>query len=751
MSMDLRDALESYGIESHGLLDQMEAALLAMEANGPDSESINAVFRAAHTIKGSGGLFGLDDVVHFTHDAETSLDAVRDGRLAMDGPLIELFLKCRDHMGALVDASLVGSVPPGLLKSGESLQERLRTSLGQPSSSQADPGVSEEEIERLLLGVGQPPTSQDNRAAGEAWHISLRCGTDLFRDGMDPLGILRYLGTLGELLHVTTLADALPALAELDAESCHLGFEIDLKSALNQAEIEDAFEFVRAFSLVRILPPRSKPEQWAELIRALPEEDDRLGEILIKSGALTRADLAAALGTQVAAGDIRPLGDILVEQLAPREVVAKTLEKQELEKPARDNKVQTERHVRVEAGKLDRLINLVGELVISHTVTSLRAEGVADTGLIEAVKTAGRFVEEVRDAALALRMVPIGGTFVRFQRVVRDLSHELGKRIELVTGGSETELDKSVVDRIGDPLTHLVRNAIDHGIEGVDERLAAGKPAQGTLRLNAYHESGSIVVEVIDDGRGLNRDRIVAKALVRGLIESDEGLTDQDVYAMIFEPGFSTMEQVSNISGRGVGMDVVKRTIEDLRGTVEVSSRPGAGTTVRLRLPLTLAIIDGFLVAAGGLRFVIPMDLVEECVEMPEPGRRNYTDLRGSVLPYIRLRDLFSAGSAEPERQVMVVVGYAGKRAGLVVDRLLGELQTVIKPLGDIFAPLKWVGGCAVLDIGEVGLVLDVPALVAKAERREGAALRSQPWRGGIASNSANRGLTSEQKNVYIS
>ncbi len=751
MSMDLSDALESYGIESHGLLDQMEAALLAMEANGPDSESINAVFRAAHTIKGSGGLFGLDDVVHFTHDAETSLDAVRDGRLAMDGPLIELFLKCRDHMGALVDASLVGSVPPGLLKSGESLQERLRTSLGQPSSSQADPGVSEEEIERLLLGVGQPPTSQDNRAAGEAWHISLRCGTDLFRDGMDPLGILRYLGTLGELLHVTTLADALPALAELDAESCHLGFEIDLKSALNQAEIEDAFEFVRAFSLVRILPPRSKPEQWAELIRALPEEDDRLGEILIKSGALTRADLAAALGTQVAAGDIRPLGDILVEQLAPREVVAKALEKPELEKPARDNKVQTERHVRVEAGKLDRLINLVGELVISHTVTSLRAEGVADTGLIEAVKTAGRFVEEVRDAALALRMVPIGGTFVRFQRVVRDLSHELGKRIELVTGGSETELDKSVVDRIGDPLTHLVRNAIDHGIESVDERLAAGKPAQGTLRLDAYHESGSIVVEVIDDGRGLNRDRIVAKALVRGLIESDEGLTDQDVYAMIFEPGFSTMEQVSNISGRGVGMDVVKRTIEDLRGTVEVSSRPGAGTTVRLRLPLTLAIIDGFLVAAGGLRFVIPMDLVEECVEMPEPGRRNYTDLRGSVLPYIRLRDLFSAGSAEPERQVMVVVGYAGKRAGLVVDRLLGELQTVIKPLGDIFAPLKWVGGCAVLDIGEVGLVLDVPALVAKAERREGAALRSQPWRGGIASNSANRGLTSEQKNVYIS
>lgn len=687
MNFDLSGALESYAVESRELLERMESALLAMESEGPDSERINEVFRAAHTIKGSGGLFGLDDIVAFTHDAETTLDAVRDGRLVMDADMIELFLKCRDHMGALVDASLAGAVSQALLAEGEKLQARLRGRLGQPApAAEPEPG-------------------------GEAWRISLRCGPDLFRDGMDPLGILRYLATLGDLQRVDTIVDALPSLDEQDPETCHLGFEIELKSDLDKAEIEDAFEFVRASSQVSIRPPGVKLEQWSEQIRAQEGGNDKLGEILVKSGALSRNDLAAALGAQAVSD--KPLGEILIERGAPREVVSTALDKQ-----AKEVKARGDQFVRVEADKLDRLINLVGELVISNTVISMRAGGIGDTGLSEAVKTASRFVEEVRDAALGLRMVQIGATFARFQRVVRDLSHELGKRIDLVISGGETDLDKTVVDRIGDPLTHLVRNAIDHGIEGVEERIAAGKPPTGTLRLHAFHESGSIVVEVADDGRGLNRERILAKALSRGLIAGAEGMSDQDVYGLIFEPGFSTAEQVSNVSGRGVGMDVVKRTIEELRGAVEVDSRPGQGATVRLRLPLTLAIIDGFLVAAGEARFVIPLELVEECVELPELGRRNYIDLRGEVLPFVRLRELFHTDAPEPERQVMVVVGYAGRKAGLVVDRLLGELQTVIKPLGDIFMPLKWISGCTVLDVGEVGLILDVPAMVAKAERK---------------------------------
>jgi len=684
---DFSAALETYLLESRELLEQMEAALLTMESGIPTPELVNEVFRAAHTIKGSGGLFGLDDVVHFTHDAETTLDAVRNGQLVMDAPMITLFLECRDYIGALVEAAVTDQVSAELLAAGEGLRTQLRGRLNQSEA--------EAEISR-----------------NEAWHISFRCGPDLLRDGMDPLALLRYLGTLGNLVSVVTLTDKLPALAQMNPEHCYLGFEIDLNTQQGKEEIEDAFVFVHSTSEIRILPPKSKPEEWGELIRSMPDDGAKLGEILVRSGALTRAELTKALSLQVTMKDSRPLGEILVEQGTHQEVVAAALEKQ-------GTKVRTEQYVRVEASKLDRLVDLVGELVISSTVSSLRAEGNGDQALIEAVKTSNRFIEEVRDAALSLRMVQIGATFNRFQRVVRDLSRDLGKQVELVITGAETELDKTVVDRIGDPLTHLVRNSLDHGIETAQERVGKSKPATGRLMLNAYHESGSIVIEVGDDGRGLNRERILGKALERGLLTTAEGLTDQEVFRLIFEPGFSTADQVSNVSGRGVGMDVVKQTIEDLRGTVEIDSVPDQGSTIRLRLPLTLAIIDGFLVAAGSSRFVIPLELVEECVELPSLSRRDHIDLRGEVLPFIRLRELFQATDAPPDRQIVVVVGYGGRKAGLVVDHLLGELQTVIKPLGDVFAPLKWVSGCTVLDIGEVGLILDVPALVTKAERKD--------------------------------
>lgn len=693
MSMDTSAALQTYAVESRELLEQMESALLALEENGEDVERLNAVFRSAHTIKGSGGLFGLDDVVAFTHEVETVLDAARKGRLLLDAELIGLLLQCRDHMSALVAAAVGDEAPPDLPARGADLRARLRGHLGESAA----------------------PPSPPDRAGGEAWHISLRCGADLLRDGMDPLELLRYLGTMGELSSVTTLYDALPPADRMDPTACYLGFEIQLRTDADKAAIEGAFEFVRAASQVRILPPHSKPEQWAELIQSLPESDEKLGEILVRTGVLTRHELSAALSTQAARPEIVPLGEILVRQgVAPREAVNAALARQ-----SRECRAAGEQYVRVEAAKLDRLVDLVGELVISNTVTSLRASQCDDSALQEAVAASGRFIEEVRDAALGLRMVQIGNTFSRFRRVVHDLSHELGKQIELVIAGGETEMDKTVVDRIGEPLTHLVRNAIDHGIEPPAARLAAGKKAQGLLRLNAYHETGTIVIELSDDGRGLDRRRVLEKALEQNLIKSAEGLADAQIDDLIFAPGFSTAERVSNVSGRGVGMDVVRRTIEELRGTVEVESHPGQGTTMRLRLPLTLAIIDGFLVAAGGLRYVVPLEMVEECLEFHEVGRRDYLDLRGEVLPFLRLRKLLDAAGTPPERQSMVVVGYAGRKAGLVVDSLQGELQTVIKPLGPVFSTLKWVSGCTVLDVGQVGLILDVPALVAEAERRE--------------------------------
>ncbi|HNG17367.1 chemotaxis protein CheA, partial [Accumulibacter sp.] len=322
-------------------------------------------------------------------------------------------------------------------------------------------------------------------------------------------------------------------------------------------------------------------------------------------------------------------------------------------------------------------------------------------------------VEDIRDSALQLRMVQIGETFNRFNRVVRDGSRELGKSIDLLITGAETELDKSVVEKLGDPLMHLVRNAIDHGIETPAVRAQRGKPENGTVQLNAYHDSGSVVIEVIDDGGGLPKEKIRAKAIERGLLDPAATLTEHEIINLIFEAGFSTADQVTNISGRGVGMDVVRRNIQSLRGSVEVSTNEGQGSTFTVRLPLTLAIIDGFLTGVGKAAYVVPLESVVECIELTETtAGRNYLNLRGEVLPFVRLRELFEIGGEVPARQNVVIVHYAGRKAGLVVDTLLGEFQTVIKPLGVLFRHLRGIGGSTILGSGEVALILDVPALV---------------------------------------
>jgi two-component system chemotaxis sensor kinase CheA len=566
------------------------------------------------------------------------------------------------------------------------------------------------------------------------WHLSLRFGPDVLRDGMDPTSFLRYLGTLGEIVSVTTLADALPAAPEMDAETCYLGFEIDFKSEADKETIAGVFEFVREGSLIHILPPFSKISEYIALIRSLPEKETRLGEILVATGALTQQELshglAAEKGSTQPDGSSTPLGEILVRQNAVEPVIVQeALDKQS---QSRDSKAKENRYVRVQADKLDELIGLVGELVIAGAGANLLALRAKDSALQEATSVMSGLVEEIRDGALRLRMVPIGETFNRFQRVVRDVGRELGKDIELLITGADTELDKTVVEKIGDPLMHLVRNALDHGIEPAAARQAAGKPAKGTLRLNAYHDSGSIVIEIADDGGGLNRERILQKARDRGLVAADATPSDQEIYNLIFEAGFSTAEAVTNISGRGVGMDVVKRNITALRGTVNLDSEPGQGTTVRIRLPLTLAIIDGFLVGVGKASFVVPLDMVVECVELSAADRqalheRNYINLRGEVLPFVQLRRHFEVEGAAGRRENVVVVNYAGQKSGLVVDELLGEFQTVIKPLGKLFSTLRGISGSTILGSGEVALILDVPSLVQQAVQREAQQVSIRP------------------------
>jgi len=344
------------------------------------------------------------------------------------------------------------------------------------------------------------------------------------------------------------------------------------------------------------------------------------------------------------------------------------------------------------------------------------AQRSGDAALQESTSMVAELVEQVRESALQLRMVKIGGTFSRFHRVVHDVARELGKDIALVVSGEDTELDKSVVEKIADPLTHLVRNAMDHGIEPAAVRRACGKPERGTVRLNAFHDSGSIVIEISDDGGGLDRERILAKAVERGLIDPARTLTDAEVFALVFEPGFSTAEKVTNLSGRGVGMDVVRRNISALRGSVDIASRPGIGTTISVRLPLTLAIINGFQVGVGKSVFILPLDVVEECIEFSSGYQAEYTDLRGGVLPYLRLRSAFGIDGTPPPRESIVVVKHGPQRCGIVVDQLLGEWQTVIKPLSSVFSGVRGISGSSILGSGEVALILDVGSLLRSDE-----------------------------------
>jgi len=538
------------------------------------------------------------------------------------------------------------------------------------------------------------------------------------------LSFLRYLASMGDILFVDLLDDTIPVASDMDPEELYLGIEVQFKSDATRKQIQDVFEFVAEGSAIRILPPHARIDEYLEFLMAMPDSQERLGEILLKCGALTPNELRQVLERQHLAGEKKEsLGKMLVsESIVPPVVVAAALQKQ---KATRDKSVQESRIVKIEAQKLDVLIDLVGELVIANAAARIAATAEGAKRSLEAIASLTTLVEGIRDAALGMRMVPIGEVFQRFPRLVRDLSKELGKIVELEISGAETELDKSMVDRLADPLTHMVRNALDHGLETESVRTAAGKPGQGTLRFNSYHETGSIVIEVSDDGAGINRDRVRKRAIERGIVSAEQELTDREILHLIFEPGFSTAETVTNLSGRGVGMDVVKRSIEALRGEIELESEEGVGTILRLRMPLTLAIIDGFLVGVGDRSYVVPLDMVVECADRPAPGAKDprstgIVNLRGEALPLVRLRDHFGIKGPDPVRENIVVVEYGGRRAGLVVEKLYGEFQTVIKPLSRLFAKVPGVGGSTILGSGEVALILDIPAMIQRIERMQG-------------------------------
>ena len=695
--MDLTQARLLFIEEANSLLAVMESCLLEIESGDAEvTQHIDAIFRAAHTIKGSAGMFGFDAVVAFTHNVESMLDKVRSNELEMDADLINLTLGCQDHMAAMI-RQLEDASETVDLQQGSLLIEQLHQYI--------TPAAAAEEEPKQLL---------HNSPA--YWQIDVQYGEDVFRDGMDPLSQLNFLLTLGTIEHVEAnwlFAD------NFDPESCYLHLKLDFASEANKQQIEDVFEFVQDSSKVVI----TSPQQIEQSLAHLGQSDEKLGSLLVTAGAVTERELQQALAVQQQqqqhSQKERALGELLVEQGAvSTDVVAIALDKQKSTEHKRPPDFQ---FLKVEARKLDELINLIGELVTAGASIDALLQQIEHEPLQEAFGVLTGLLEQIRDGALGLRMVQVGESFSRLRRIVRDVSKELGKDIELKVEGADTELDKTMVEKLSDPLMHIVRNALDHGIENREMRLYKGKPAQGQLKLSACHESGSVVIEISDDGAGLNVDRIRQKAIEKGIIPSDRELAKEDIFKLIFAPGFSTAAAVTNLSGRGVGMDVVKRNIEELRGEIQIDSIPDKGTSFKIRLPLTLAIIDGFLVRIGDTHLVLPLNMVQECIEFENNDEqdRNYLDLRGEVLPFIRLKQLFNIKADANPKENIVVVQYGNHKAGLVVDQLQGELQAVIKPLNTMFKSLKGIGGYTILGSGNVGFILDIPQLVQFASAAE--------------------------------
>jgi len=729
--MSLDAVLQTFYVEAQEHLESMENVLLKMDEGECNDEMLNDIFRSAHTIKGSAGIFGLDHIVNFTHVVENVLDRARDKKIAVEKDLVDVIFKCRDHIQSLVSVNLEEFTAQADL---QKIDKDLLEALTPWASEESNQAVKQNTSPTENLSEHKPTDDEDN---GKLWHISLRLSGDCLRNGMDPLSFIKFLTSLGEIKHIETIVDNFPSSADFDAETLYFAYEISLLSDASLEEIENTFMFVQDDSDITILPPSAKIDDYLSLIDKLPEENQRLGDILVSCGSLTKHSLEQALISQNKESaeaekptDTHKLGQLLTEQQkVPEAVVNAALSKQQQSK----SQATEGKQIRIDSNRLDNLINLIGELVINQQRIDLLSKGSKNPPLVEAVDDFENFTNQIRDAALSLRMVPIGGTFQRFKRLVRDTAQELGKEVELTIEGADTELDRLMVEKLGDPLTHIVRNAMDHGLESIEKRQAVGKNIKGQLKLSAYHEASHIVIAISDDGNGIDKERVRAKAIEKGIINSDSQLTDNELFHLIFHPGFSTAAAVTNLSGRGVGMDVVKRNVEALQGSIDINSQAGVGSEFKIRLPLTLAIIDGFHVEAKGTHFIIPQATIIECIDLAnhqDIKARHCINLRGDMIPYLSMSEIFNLTPCQQhslenkvieheDKRELVIVQFGSDVAGIAVDSLHGEIQTVVKPLGPIFKALKGIGGSSLLGNGEIAFILDVPQLIELAVGNE--------------------------------
>ena len=698
---------QNFREEAYELLNSLEESLLELETNPNNPDEVSAVFRAMHTIKGSAAMFGFDGISSFAHNVENILDEVRDGTLPVTSELINLTLKARDHIRTLLveesDPTLEQEVLSGLTAFREKHTPTPRT-----HSFEEEPptsGIGTEESEGGVTGLAPAAEGAEEHDFPRIYRVLFEPEEDIYFSGTNPLLLLEELEALGEFTALPRIGN-IPALDKLDPEKSVISWEIFLTSRCTINDIYDVFIFVEDRANIDVQVIEELEPETEE------QEGKRLGEILMERGAASRETIERAVSLQ------KRIGEVLVEQGVSREEVASALKEQEHIRSTRERTQQelTSTSIRVPSEKLDSQIDLVGELVTLQARLSQSVQSRGNGELQTISEQLERLVSELRDSTMSIRMLPIGTTFSKFRRLVRDLSQDLGKEVEIEMEGAETELDKTVIDRLGDPLVHIIRNSIDHGIEPPAVREKAGKSRAGTVHLAAYHAGATVQISVRDDGAGLDRSAILKKAQDRGILGANvNDLTDEQVYELIFAPGFSTATNVTQVSGRGVGMDVVKREIENLGGSIKIESTPGEGTEMILSLPLTLAIIDGLLVVIGGEHYVFPLSTVDECVDISASDRNGQADTisyRGSLLPIISLRDLFHAEGERPQVMQVVVSEVGEKKVGFVVDEVIGGYQTVIKNLGKLYRNVQGVSGATILGDGTVALILDVPRLV---------------------------------------
>ncbi|HEB63422.1 MAG TPA: chemotaxis protein CheA [Gammaproteobacteria bacterium] len=674
MSIDLEQFHQAFFEESFEGLDEMENELLELDMGSADSESINTIFRAAHSIKGGSATFGFTDVAEFTHRMETLLDEMRDGRREATSEAVNLLLgsvDClRDLLGAQRDNSEADK------ENVISLQQQLDDMLSTGLDSVA-------QIEDSNAKTSKEKQHESSNSEEVEWLIQFHPHPHMLRTGNEPLRMFNELALLGEL-EVRVDSSKLPAFCDIAFDECYLSWELVLKGSIKREQITEIFEWVDDDCDLSIELKEVKTEVVPELV-------DEKEEVL--------------------------------------QSIKKPKERRATPERRKSSSLSEASSIRVGIDKIDELVNLVSELVITQSMLSQTNEH--DSGnqdkLLNGLAQLERNTRELQESVMRIRMLPISFAFNRFPRMVHDLTQKLDKKVELKMSGENTELDKTVMEKIGDPLVHLVRNSLDHGIETPEVRLQNGKPEVGVLHLNAYHQGGNIVIEISDDGAGLNSERIAAKAIAQGLIDENEVLTKEKIYELIFSAGFSTAETLSDVSGRGVGMDVVKRNIKDLGGSIEVTSEEGAGSTFTIRLPLTLAILDGQLIRVGDETYIIPLVSIEETFQVSYElintianGTELYR-LRDEYIPIVRLYNIFNVIPEHTEltEGLLVVVESDGRKVGLFVDDLLGQQQVVIKGLEANFRRVEGVSGATILGDGTVSLILDIGGLIEFARNRQ--------------------------------